>query len=220
MKGSYGVCFITSYKSYKGLIVMGKNNKLHKKNLSITSMILLLVAAALFIISIQFPWWRMDFFAPQYPEGLDIIVYPNKLTGDIDIVNNLNHYIGMKEFSTESFPELAYLPYIAYAFAALTVVVALLRKKIYLYILTTLLAVGGAIGLVDMHFWLKKYGTELDPNAAMYLDPFIPPIIGENTIANFTTYSKFGIGGYLLGVIFLIFVFCLWFDRRKKGREE
>src|SRR5690625_2601908 len=129
---------------------MGKSNKLRKKNLSITSMILLLVAAALFIISIQFPWWRMDFFAPQYPEGLDIIVYPNKLTGDIDIVNNLNHYIGMKEFSTESFPELAYLPYIAYAFAGLTVVVALLRKKIYLYILNTLFAIGWGVGLLYM----------------------------------------------------------------------
>src|SRR5690625_7745308 len=92
-------------------------------------MILLLFAAALFIISVQFPWWKMDFFAPQYPEGLDIIVYPNEVTGDIDIINNLNHYIGMKEFSTESFPELSYLPFIVYVFVALTLIVALLRKK-------------------------------------------------------------------------------------------
>src|SRR5690625_6441706 len=83
---------------------MGKIKKQFKNNLSTRSMILLLFAAALFIISVQFPWWKMDFFAPQYPEGLDIIVYPNEVTGDIDIINNLNHYIGMKEFSTESFP--------------------------------------------------------------------------------------------------------------------
>ena len=197
---------------------MGKIKKQFKNNLSTRSMILLLFAAALFIISVQFPWWKMDFFAPQYPEGLDIIVYPNEVTGDIDIINNLNHYIGMKEFSTESFPELAYLPYIAYALAGLTIVVALLRKKLYLYLLTALFAIGGAVGLLDMHFWLKKYGTELDPNAAMYLDPFIPPIIGKNTIANFTTYSKFGLGGYLLLVVFLIFVFCLMFNRTKKDR--
>src|SRR5690625_6019459 len=169
------------------------------KKLSKTSMFSLIAAAGVLIIILFLPWWRMDFFAPQYPEGLDIIVYPDTLTGDIDIVNNLNHYIGMKEFSTESFPELPILPYIAYAFAGFTVIVALLRKKLYLYILTALLAIGGIVGLVDMHFWLKKYGTELDPNPAMYLDPFVPPILGEHTIANSTTYSKFATGGYLLG---------------------
>src|SRR5690625_5016031 len=189
-----------------------------RKKLSNLSMFLLIVAAVILVISVQFPWWAMDFFAPQYPDGLDIIVYPNELAGDIDIVNNLNHYIGMKEFTTESFPELTFLPYIAYAFAGLTLVVALLRKKLYLYILTALFAIGGVVGLIDMHFWLKKYGTELDPNAAMYLDPFIPPILGKNTIANFTTYSKFGLGGYLLLVVFLIFVFCLMFNRTKKDR--
>lgn len=189
--------------------------KKHQK-LSKTSTILLLIAASLFIVSLFFPWWRMDFFAPQYPEGLDIIVYPDKVTGDIDIINNLNHYIGMKEFSTESFPELSYLPYIVYIFTALTVIVALLRKKIYLYLLTIFLAIGGIVGLTDMHFWLKKYGTELDPKAAMYLDPFVPPILGKNTIANFTTYSKFGVGGYLLAIIFILFVVCLWIDRSKK----
>src|SRR5690625_7929474 len=93
------------------------------------SMGLLLLAAVILIIFVHFPWWRMDFFAPQYPEGLDIIVYPDKVVGDIDIINNLNHYIGMKEFSTEAFPELSYLPFIVYVFVALTLIVALLRKK-------------------------------------------------------------------------------------------
>lgn len=196
---------------------MVKNNK---KTLSRVSMILLFIAAGLLIVSLQFPWWKMDFFAPQYPEGLDIIVYPDEVTGDIDIINNLNHYIGMKEFSTESFPELSFLSYIVYGFVALTIIVALLRRKIYLYMLTAMFAIGGIIGLADMHYWLKKYGTELDPTAAMQIDPFVPPILGENTIANFTTYSKFGIGGYILGIVFLIFIFCLWFDRKKKNQAK
>lgn len=187
----------------------------NKKNFSKIAMYILLGAAVLIIVSVQFPWWAMDFFAPQYPEGLDIIVYPDKIVGDIDVINNLNHYIGMKEFSTEAFPELSYLPYIAYAFAAITIVVALLRKKVYLYILTALFAIGGAVGLVDMHYWLKDYGTNLDPKAAMHLDPFVPPIIGEHTIANFTTYSKFATGGYLLGIVFLLFVFVIWRERAK-----
>src|SRR5690625_3890378 len=129
-------------------------NKKGKGKLSIVSMVCLIIAAVILVISVQFPWWKMDFFAPQYPEGLDIIVYPDKVEGDIDIINNLNHYIGMKEFSTESFPELSYLPFIVYVFVALSLIVALLRKKIYLYILTVVFAVAGIFVLVDMHFWL------------------------------------------------------------------
>src|SRR5690625_676050 len=89
-----------------------------------TSMISLIAAAILLVVSIFFPWWRMDFFAPQYPEGLDIIVYPYTLAGDIEIVNGLNHYIGMGLFSNESFPELAFMPYIVAGFALLTLIVA------------------------------------------------------------------------------------------------
>lgn len=208
--------FVTSLPTIvRGMNVMKRQNRLSK-----ISTILLLIAAGLFILSLFFPWWRMDFFAPQYPEGLDIIVYPDEVTGDIDIINNLNHYIGMKEFNTESFPELKFLKYIVYVFVVLTLIVAFTRNKLYLYILTALLAIGGAVGLIDMHFWLKEYGTNLDPNAAMYLDPFVPPIIGKNQIANFTTYSKFGLGGYILGVIFIIFVVCLWIERSKKNEAK
>lgn len=208
--------FVTSLPT----IVRGMNVMKRQNSLSKISTILLLIAAGLFILSLFFPWWRMDFFAPQYPEGLDIIVYPDEVTGDIDIINNLNHYIGMKEFNTESFPELKFLKYIVYVFVVLTLIVAFTRNKLYLYILTALLAIGGAVGLIDMHFWLKEYGTNLDPNAAMYLDPFVPPIIGKNQIANFTTYSKFGLGGYILGVIFIIFVVCLWIERSKKNEAK
>src|SRR5690606_8149951 len=94
-----------------------------KKNLSVASMISLIIAAVLIVISIFIPWWGMKFFAPQYPEGLDIIVYPTTLDGDIEVVNGLNHYIGMKEFSNQSFPELAYMPYIVISFAVLTLLV-------------------------------------------------------------------------------------------------
>src|SRR5690625_4458251 len=204
--------------SYKGLIVMGKIKKQFKKNLSTRSMILLFIAAAIFIISVQFPWWKMDFFAPQYPEGLDIIVYPNEVTGDIDIINNLNHYIGMKEFSTQSFPELAYLPYIAYALAGLTIVVTLLRKLLYLYLLTALFGLGVSAGPLDMTFWHIMYGTRLDLNAVTYLVTFIPPIIGNSAIGNLSAYSKFGVGGHLFLVVFIIFLFCFMFTRTKKDR--
>jgi len=178
-------------------------------------MISLIAAAVLTALTLFVPWWGMKFYAPQYPEGLDIIVYPTTLAGDIDIVNGLNHYIGMAEFSNESFPELQYMPYIVIFFAVLILAVALLRRKSLLYGLIALFVIGGIAGLLDMYRWLKNFGTNLDPKAPIELEPFIPPIIGDNTIANFTTTSYFTIGGYLLLIVFLLLIFPLWKDRSK-----
>lgn len=72
------------------------------KKLSVVSSLLLVTSTILIVISLFFPWWKMVFVAPQYPEGLNIIVYPNKLEGEIDIVNGLNHYIGMANFSEKT----------------------------------------------------------------------------------------------------------------------
>lgn len=187
-----------------------------KKNLSLGSVFSLLAAAILTGTTLFLPWWGMKFYAPQYPEGLDIIVYPTTLAGDIDIVNSLNHYIGMALFSNESFPELQFMSYIVIGFIVLILIVALFRNKTLLYGLITLFVIGGIAGLLDMYRWLKEFGTNLDPMAPIELEPFIPPIIGENTIANFVTYSSFSIGGYLLGVVFLLLVFPLWKDRKKE----
>ncbi len=124
------------------------------KRLSIASVIAICLAAILLVVSIFFPWWGMRFFAPQYPEGLDIIVYPYKMEGEIDIVNGLNHYIGMKSFGEENFPELKFLPYIIGGMAVLSLIVAFLRRKSLLYGLIGLFIVGGALGIYDIHRWL------------------------------------------------------------------
>ncbi len=187
------------------------------KKLSVPSMALLIIAAGLFVTSIFFPWWGMRFFAPQYPEGLDIIVYPNKLedANDVAIINGLNHYIGMKEFSEENFPELSYLSYIIGGLALLTLVVAILRNKKLLIGLLGLFVIGGALGVYDIHRWLKSYGTELDPMAPIDVPPFVPPIIGENTIANFVTHSYFTTGFFMIGVAFILMIIPLWKDRAR-----
>lgn len=185
------------------------------KKLSVPSMALLIIAAGLFVTSIFFPWWGMKFYAPQYPEGLDIIVYPYKLedANDVSIINGLNHYIGMKEFSEENFPELSYLPYIIGGLALLTLVVGILRNKKLLMGLIGLFVIGGALGVYDIHRWLKSYGTNLDPMAPIDVPPFVPPIIGENTIANFVTHSYFTTGFFMIGIAFILMIIPLWKDR-------
>lgn len=177
-------------------------------------MIAIITAGVLLVVSIFFPWWGMRFWAPQYPEGLDIIVYPFKMEGEIDIINSLNHYIGMKPFSEADFPELNYLPYIIGIAAILTVVVGILRNMKVLYVWIGVLVIGGILGIYDIHRWLTAFGTELSPNAPIKLDPFVPPIIGKNTIANFVTDSYFTYGSFILAIAFLLLLFPIWRERK------
>lgn len=186
-----------------------------KKNLSGISSVFLIVAAALMVLSIFLPWWRLDFFAPQYPEGLEIVVYPDRLEGDLSNINNLNHYIGMAEFSEADFPELKFLPYIIGGIALLILVGAILRKKAYLYFLIALFVTGGIVGIVDLKLSLDAYSKNLDPMAPIDMEPFAVPIIGDNIIANFTTYSNLGVGIYLAMVAFILLLIPLWKDRKQ-----
>lgn len=189
--------------------------KLARNKLSILSSLLLGLAAVLIGTSLFFPWWGMEFFAPQYPEGLNIIVYPNKLEGQIDIVNGLNHYIGMANFSEKSFPELSYLPYVIGGLAVLILLAAVLRKKRVLYALIGLFSVGGLLGVYDLYRWLHDFGTNLSSKAPIKIDPFVPPVIGHNQLANFNTNSYLGTGSFLIIAAFILLLIPLWKDRKK-----
>ncbi|GAX91392.1 hypothetical protein [Effusibacillus lacus] len=175
----------------------------------------LLLAAVLLAGSIFLPWWGMSFYAPQYPEGLTVLVYPDKLEGKVDIINGLNHYIGMKQFSEDSFPEFRYLPYLIGLMALLTAAVGVARQRRLLYGLIGLFVIGGLLGIYDIHRWLVDFGTNLDPKAPIKIAPFVPPVVGKNQLANFTTNSFFGKGAYLAGIAFLLMLVPLWRDRKQ-----
>ena len=89
-----------------------KNNKLT----GYTRWLILLCGVVLFAV-LFFPIWQIQLAAPQYPEGLVLLIYANKLGGNVDIINGLNHYIGMKTLHTADFFEFTILPYIIGAFA-------------------------------------------------------------------------------------------------------
>ncbi len=82
-----------------------KNNKL-----SALSVRLLILCAVALIVSIFVPIWVIYLEAPQYPEGLEMYLHANKISGDYQIINGLNHYIGMKEIHQEDFGSLKYYP--------------------------------------------------------------------------------------------------------------
>lgn len=191
-----------------------------KRDLNLWATLSLLAAALLMIVSLFLPWWSMKFYAPQYPEGLDIIVYPNKLAGNIDVVNGLNHYIGMAPFSEASFPELKLLPIMVVVLALMMAAAAFLRSRRLVWITLAAFALVGVGGLWDMARWLRKFGTELDPHAPIKLAPFVPPILGKNQIANFTTYSNFQIGALALLIVGVLLALALTLRDRPVEYEE
>ena len=90
----------------------------------------LLVLCGLALVPVIFlPMWRIDLVAPQYPEGLRLLIYPGKLGGNVDIINGLNHYIGMKTLHTEDFIEFTILPYLIGFFFFFFVVTGIIGKR-------------------------------------------------------------------------------------------
>ena len=87
------------------------------------SRLLFATAAVLVLGSFVFPLWRIELLAPQYPEGLGMLIKINTVTGikpnDLANINGLNHYIGMKAIQPDAIPELRVMPWIVAGLAAL-----------------------------------------------------------------------------------------------------
>lgn len=175
------------------------------------SKLLLGIAGLCLAISIFIPIWRIELSAPQYPEGLVMLIYANKLGGDVEIINGLNHYIGMQTLHAENFIEFSILRYIIGFFAAFCFVVALTGRKSLLYILLLAFIAFGVIAMVDFYRWEYNYGHELDPNAAIIVPgmAYQPPLIGYKVLLNFGAYSIPDLGGWLFvlsGILMVISV--------------
>lgn len=186
--------------------------KTPEKNIGIFSTALLVIAGVLLVISLFNPIWRIELDAPQYPEGLALTIHANKIGGEVDIINGLNHYIGMKTLHAEEFIEFTVLPYIISLFAFACLLVVLLRKKKALYFLLGAFVLFGIIAMVDFWRWEYNYGHNLDPNAAIIVPgmAYQPPLIGFKQLLNFGAYSIPDIGGWLFigsGLLMALSVF-------------
>lgn len=167
--------------------------------ITLQSRILLVVSAIFLIVAIFVPLWRIELDAPQYPEGLMLLIYANKLGGNVEIINGLNHYIGMKTLHTADFVEFTILPYLISFYALLFIWAAIKRTKKWLYISLIGLALFGIVSMIDFYMWEYNYGHNLDPNAAIIVPgmAYQPPLIGFKQLLNFGAYSIPDIGGWL-----------------------
>lgn len=186
-----------------------------KTKLSTLTKMLLLIAAASMVIVLYTPIWRIDLDAPQYPEGLSLSIHASGLQGNVDIINGLNHYIGMKTLHNEDFIEFKVLPYAIIFFAILFAVTAFINKRWLLHTSFILFVLFGILAMYDFWKWEYDYGHNLDPNAAIKVPgmAYQPPLIGFKQLLNFGAYSIPDTGGWLFisaGVLLLACVIMEW----------
>ena len=120
-----------------------------KNHLSPMARIASLICAVGLAIVIFVPMWRIDLTAPQYPEGLVLKIHANKLGGDVDIINGLNHYIGMRTLHANDFIEFTILPYIIGAFAVIGLLAAFINRRWFFYMWTALYVLFGIVAMYD-----------------------------------------------------------------------
>lgn len=194
-----------------------------KNTMKPISRIIIAISALLMISAYVVPLWQILMWAPQYPEGLEMKIWINTLTGNVKIISALNHYIGMKHIEVSMFPEFKYMIYIVGFIIAFGLLTALINKRALLWMYFILIISAGIGALVDFYLWGYDYGHNLDPTAPIVVPgmSYQPPLIGTKQLLNFTAFSGPDIGGWIFFVSGFLVIGVLAYEiyqSRKKAR--
>lgn len=181
-----------------------------KKSSRILIMILVLSLTAVYFV----PLWNISLEAPQYPEGLGMQIWLNKITGDLNTINGLNHYIGMKTIQPDSITELKYMPYIIGFIILAGLMVFIFNKRKLLLSWIILIIITGIAGMYDFWKWEYDYGHNLDPTAAIIVPGmnYQPPLIGSKQLLNFTATSMPDLGGIIIFAVGVTAILILLYE--------
>jgi hypothetical protein len=148
-------------------------------------------AAVLLVLATPRPVWEARLTAPQYPGGLTLSAYGDRVEGDVAEITALNHYVGMRPYDPDDLPEMQlWVPMIVAALGAV-VVSTVFGRRIW-GILARAFVWGIPLGILAViQVRLYQYGHELttDPRPALHLDPFTPLVVGKTHVINFTTLA-------------------------------
>lgn len=165
--------------------------------------VLLAVAGVIAMSASYFlPWWNFLLIAPQYPKGLNLVVSLTGITGDVEEIGIINHYIGMAHLESGAPLERAFGGY-AVGLLAVMVIVGILAAGRKIGWVSALMGIGLPIGFIaDTMYWLYTFGHDLDPKAPVHIKPFTPTLFGEGKVGQFHTTATpaEGFAVALLGV--------------------
>ena len=194
--------------------------------MSISSRLLVALAAVLLLGMLVTPIWRVHLVAPQYPEGLGMEIRANTIRGlkenDLRSINALNHYIGMKPITPEAIPELRIIPWIVGGLAVTGLLAAAAGRRRLVWAWLGLFGMSGIVGMIDFWRWEYSYGHDLDFENAIISVPgmtYQPPLIGSKQLLNFTAASWPATGAILAGFAFVLVIAALVLSARRHTGE-
>src|SRR6478736_9773322 len=123
------------------------------KTLNPLSRVVIAVSALLMISAYYVPLWQILMWAPQYPEGLEMKIWINTLSGDVKIISALNHYIGMKHIEVAMFPEFQYMIYLVGFIIGFGLLTGIINRRFMLVTYASLIVLAGVGALVDFYMW-------------------------------------------------------------------
>jgi copper chaperone NosL len=183
--------------------------------------LLFVIAAALIVASVFYPYWHMHLNAPQYPRGLDLTVYLDHMEGDINEIDGLNHYIGMAKLRDAAHLERELAPFAMVAVVLMVAATAVVHRKWFAPMVLPAMFLP-LIFLADMFYWLRHYGQNLDRSAALSgaIKPFTPALLGHGTIGQFSTDAGVLLGFWLGCAAAVLIVLGLHFRRQARLAAE
>jgi len=161
---------------------------------------LLLAAALAMVPSILLPTWTIRLHAPQYPDGLEMQIYPTTVRGDVREINILNHYIGMHQIDAAEFPEFRFIPFFILRFVGFALLTVLIARMPIAALGWMDFVLFGVVMLYTFQHWLYEYGHNLASDAPLKIAPFTPAFIGTTKVGQFAVSSWPAAGAILMGV--------------------
>jgi hypothetical protein len=180
--------------------------------------------AALILLPLYFiPFWSITMTAPQYPEGIGMHIHINDVTGqnrhDIQSINTLNHYIGMKEINVDEIPEIKIMPWIIAGMILFGLIAAFTGNIKLVIAWITLMVILGIAGLIDYYLWGYDFGHNLSPDAPIKVPgmSYQPPLIGSKQLLNIKASSWPYWGSLFIAFSMILASGTVWIEKFKKG---
>ena len=199
--------------------------------------IIMIVGSLLLLGLFKFPLWNIMLGAPQYPDPLGMNIHIDGIRGvnefDIQNIDGLNHYIGMKTIpKPEDMWEFNVFPTVIGIMVALGVLIGFLGflgKVSHWWFIGwfVLMSILGIMGMYDFNAWMIDYGTNLDPHAIMKLQnpdgtpmSYKPPLFGHAKMLNFDVDSFPNTGGYMMFVGMMLTIVAFFVGKREWKKRQ
>ena len=189
---------------------------------------LLAIAAVVSVLMLFFfPLWQVTLVAPQYPDGVTMYIWINKITGNspgtLQNINILNHYVGMQKIEPDSIPELTFFPYVVGGIGLFGLIAAFFNKAKLYWSWAIVFLVLAVLGIYDFYLWEYDYGNNLAPNAPIKVpgQSYQPPLFGTKMLLNFEASSYPALGGIFMGVaLAMSFLAGILKTRQKRSSQQ